>query len=160
MDSSAWFDIDRLRNSDIAWRIVVALIDADRLFSPREVCNELISLSDRIEPHRRKLESRSRADEEFYLLAGKIALEHPSMAKIYSRKNPADPWLIALARLESLVVVCSESRRARNKIPRVCRKFGVRCVTLTELIAAERHLIASGAAKGPDDRPSDSATRH
>jgi len=65
------------------------------------------------------------------------------MSKATSSRNPADPYVIALAELEGYVVVADETdtHRPSRKIPGVCRKRGIRCFSLAKFAAVERNKI-------------------
>lgn len=57
----------------------------------------------------------------------------PNLVKQSRGRNQADPFVIALARVEGLVVVTEESPVSSDnkpKIPRVCEHFGVECVNV------------------------------
>jgi hypothetical protein len=141
MDSSAWFNVDTLPNPDTAWAIVLALIERERLVDPSEVIEELKLdevLWSRVQHLEGKLRFR-RSDEAYLKLAGLIASEFPGMASIRSKKNKADPWVVALAEIERFTVVTDETteRRPNRKIPTACRKRGVSCVSLLKMLADE-----------------------
>ena len=78
-------------------------------------------------------------DVEYLKLIGKITRDHPSMSRARSRKFAADPYVVALAKLQGYTVVADESNaRPNRKIPGACRKCGVPCLTLSEFIERTR----------------------
>lgn len=69
--------------------------------------------------------------------------EFPGMSGIRSRNVKADPYVLALAHMESLVVVTEEPQDKSNKLPDACRRFGVRYMNLEQFIERE-NLNAAG----------------
>jgi hypothetical protein len=66
------------------------------------------------------------------------------MSKARGRKNPADPYIIALAEMEKYVVVADESLvRPNRKIPGVCKQRGIRCLSLDEFVKVQQ--LADGS---------------
>lgn len=140
MDSSAWFNVDERSDSSSAWMIILALIEQQRLVDPGEVVEELKLDNDlwsRLQPVESQLRF-IRSDEAYLLLAGRIAAEHPALAGIRSRKTRADPFVIALAEIERFTVVTDESsKRPNRKIPGVCEKRNVPCISLSRMLDNE-----------------------
>jgi len=141
VDSSAWFNMSGRSDSERAWAIIITLIERERLVDPSEVIEE-VKLDDemwrRLEPYERLLRF-VRTDEAYLKLAGAIAGEFPGMACIRSRKDKADPWVVALGEIERFTVVTDETsdRRPSRKIPTACKKRGVLCISLAEMLATE-----------------------
>lgn len=98
------------------------------------------SIAEKVQPFRDLLTRCDRNDAEFLLRAGVIAYSFPRLAKPRGAKTPADPFVVALAELDGYIVVASETLRKRpnGKIPGVCKVLGVECITLAQLMAAER----------------------
>jgi hypothetical protein len=62
-----------------------------------------------------------------------ILRHHGTMLR--AGRSGADPFVIALARLNTCTVVCEERRKpSAPRIPDVCDALGVRCVPLLELV--------------------------
>ncbi len=54
---------------------------------------------------------------------------------LHQGRSGADPFLIALARLNSATVVCEERRKPTTpRVPDVCDALGIRCIPLLELV--------------------------
>ncbi len=89
-------------------------------------------------PHEKALRAGDEKSDnpDFLLHVGEITHKHPSMSRATSKKNPADPYLIALAEREGYVIVANEStKRPSRKIPGVCQQRGIKCRTLDQFIA-------------------------
>jgi hypothetical protein len=140
LDTSGWLKLDEQSNATEAWAVVIALIEEDRLFSPRRVVTEVVSMRDRIEPYVERLVRCDRNDVPFLMKLGAITRKYRRLSKPLGRKTKADPFLIALALLDGYIIVAEESLRNRpiGKIPGVCLKEGIQCRTLAQLVAAER----------------------
>lgn len=139
IDSSAWFNIDLRADCEQVWQSIYQLIADKRIVVCAEIFEEIrnSTVYDRLKLHEAALKEGDleSADLEYLQLIGKITREHPTMSRARSRKFSADPYVIALAKLQGYTVVADESNiRANRKIPGACHKFGVCCVTLEEFI--------------------------
>lgn len=68
-----------------------------------------------------------------------ILRDFPTMIKMKSTGNSnADPFLIATAILENAIVVSDEQpgdeSSGNYKLPNVCRKYGIECITLRDFL--------------------------
>ena len=55
-------------------------------------------------------------------------------------RSIADPFVIAVAKVRKMAVVTGEKRKgnpARPKIPDVCAAYGIKCLSLLELMKSE-----------------------
>ena len=144
IDTSAWLNIDQRRDSDHVWTSIVELIGQGRIVACSAVLDELREspiYSTRLKRYEKALRAGDRGNEVEYLRkVGRITYEHPAMSKATGVRTPADPYLIALAELEKYVIVADETSRKRpnRKIPGVCKKRGIRCITLNEFVSALR----------------------
>lgn len=71
-----------------------------------------------------------------------ILATHPSLIKASIRHtiDPADPWIIAVARKNGCIVVTNELPRrstVKSKIPDVCEDLGVKCLRFEAFVQAE-----------------------
>jgi hypothetical protein len=140
VDTSSWLNVDSLPNSEDAWVAIQRLIKDGRLFTCQQVLVELhddpIYLA-RIKPFERALlAGGGRNNDPLYLLqVGKITHDFPAMSKATSSKTPADPYIIALAKMEGYVVVADEgTRRINRKIPGACQRLKIRCILISQMI--------------------------
>lgn len=139
IDSSAWFNIDVRGDHEQVWQMIYRLIAEKRIVICAAILDEIrnSSVYERIKLHEAALKDGDLAstDLEYLQLIGKITHEHPTMSRARSRKFAADPYVVALAKLQGYTVVADESNtRANRKIPGACRKLNVRCLTLDEFV--------------------------
>jgi len=76
-------------------------------------------------------------DDKIQEVVKKMMQDHPNLANAVAVRNDADPFVIALAQIQSCTVICEENKRNdRNstKMPDLCDYFGIRCISLLELI--------------------------
>lgn len=140
IDSSAWFNIDERPDSEEVWKIIFRLIGEERIKVCSEVFNEIreTKVYERLQFREAALKDglRRSTDLDFLRTLGDITHKHPSMCKARSRKQVADPYVIAHAELDGYVVVADEStKRPNRKIPGACGKRGIRCHSLDRFIA-------------------------
>jgi hypothetical protein len=68
-----------------------------------------------------------------------ILAQFPSLAKADKTHRDADPFVIALAAEEGLTVVTYEvSKPTKPRIPDVCQRLSIPCMTLVELFRKEQ----------------------
>lgn len=141
IDSCSWFHVRDLPDPEQAWATIFKLIAEERLCLPLEVVEE-IRVDDEVWNHLHSHENaiRLQSEERYLLRAGIVASEHPQLARLRSKKTRADPFVIAVADIEGFTVVTDEGKRYPNrKIPTVCRKRGIKCVSLEEMLEAENN---------------------
>jgi len=141
VDTSAWLNIDSCPKREDTWALIFSLVREGRLFTCAQVIEELhddgIYLL-RLKEFEEALRSGDRTDVEYLLEVGKVTRNYPSMSGARGRKTPADPFVVALAKLQKYVVVADEStKRPNRKIPGVCKELGIKCRTLSEFIEVE-----------------------
>ena len=145
VDTSAWLNIGDRSDCDEIWAMIIALIEQGRVVACAQVIAEMRDDSIymlRIKPFEKALQAGDRKSDDLVYLqhVGRITYEHPAMSKATSFRNPADPYVIALAELEGYVIVADENcaKRSNRKIPGVCEKRGIRCLSLSEFVAVIR----------------------
>ena len=143
IDTSAWLRIDGRADAEDVWAMIVHLIGQGRIVVCAQVFSELRESSIyllRLKPHEKALRAGDRGTDDIpYLqLVGRITYEHPAMSKATGTKTPADPYIVALAEMDGYVVVTEESTHTRpnRKIPTVCKRRSIRCLSLNEFIAS------------------------
>lgn len=124
---------------------VEALIEAGRLVAPVEVLHETSKRSDELHAW---LKARGKAfcelDEEVQVAAAEVLAKFPRLVGERKLRTSADPFVIALARVQSLQIVTDEKptgSASRPNIPDVCTAFGLDTFGLLDLIRAEKWVI-------------------
>lgn len=152
IDANTLMRIDELgvpedrRNA--VWSDLLALVEAGRAFTVWAVVAEVKRNSSTTYQKVRRLRERKStfvltrqrqlADGDTTMVNA-LCAEYPALCgQQGSRRDKADPWLIAAAHRLGLVLVTQEPNR-QNKIPQVCKELHVKCIALDELIVAE-HL--------------------
>lgn len=142
-DTSAWLNIESLANKENIWALVGRLVNEGRICTCHEVIPELRDdpvYERRIRPMEKTLLAGcpNTSDIPFLRRVGRITHDYPSMSKATSAKNPADPFVVAFAQAEGYTVVADESKkRPSRKIPGVCAKLKIPCITLKKFIKDE-----------------------
>lgn len=79
-------------------------------------------------------------DDEVQRNVRKIVTEHPKMISFSGGQGSSsgDAFLIATAMKYHLTIITEENKDKQNKIPSICRDYGVNTMNITELCIAER----------------------
>lgn len=77
-------------------------------------------------------------DDDVQLYVRKIVTEHPKMISFSGGQGSSsgDAFLIATAMKYNLTIITEEGEK-QNKIPNICREYGIRTVNITELCIIE-----------------------
>lgn len=76
--------------------------------------------------------------------AAQVLARFPRLVGERKLRTSADPFVIALARVEGLPLVTDEKPTGsanRPNIPDVCAAFGIECLGVLDLIKAEKWII-------------------
>lgn len=78
-------------------------------------------------------------DDEVQRNVRKIVTEHPRMINFSNGKGSSsgDAFLIATAMKYDLIVITEESKDKQNKIPDICKYYGIPTLNITELCVSE-----------------------
>ena len=126
------------------WERLDEIYDLGRLFASEEVLRELEKKDDAV--HAWAAERRDLflpMNDGVVAQAQAIMSQYPTWAKNFgaTSRNRADPFVVALAKVNGWVVVTYEKPNAgsitRPKIPYVCRELDVECIAPVELITRE-----------------------
>jgi len=145
IDTSSFIRIEELDGANVLriWDRLLGPSLAGRLRICEQVLREL-SRKDQSEAYRQVLSARDAVlippdvqdGTELQRLHDDVWSRFPRMSRPNRGESRADPWIIALARLEQLIVVTEEARRG-NRMPAACAFYGVECITLEKLIRRE-----------------------
>lgn len=139
IDTSALMDLMERYPRNVfqtLWKNIEVLVSQKRLIAPREVLREIIwntQLLDWAKNHKKMFRD---LDTEQLQYVKEIEATHPRLVDPTKTTPDADPFLIALAKVENATVVTSEKHASptssRVKIPDVCQVCSIKCINLTE----------------------------
>ena len=144
VDTSSFTSLQRTYPRDVfpgAWTLVDRLSRSGVLLSVEDVLEELKGQDDEVFKWAKKNKSMFLPlDEAIQKEARKILAQRPNLVDLKRRKSGADPFVIAAAAVHSCAVVTEEKPSGgppKVKIPDVCKLFGVRCVTVLDMLRDE-----------------------
>jgi hypothetical protein len=79
-------------------------------------------------------------DIKIQIEVAKILGTHSNLLDLKNKKSSADPFIIAVAKVNDCIVVTEEQPSGgphKSKIPDVCRYYGIRCIKLLDILAEE-----------------------
>lgn len=136
------------------WKRIDELCKNERLIAPIEVKKEIEKGDDELKKWARdKLRKRmfKKPDKNQVEKVQETLKNYPFLSKSDKPDEPnADPWLIALAIVKNeeergkfehmrnkYIVISEESPTKPNRIPAVCRNFGIECISLIDFFRRE-----------------------
>jgi hypothetical protein len=128
------------------WNRMGELIDAGRLVAPEEVLRETTKRSDELHAwlKARKQMFRELVDAVQIEVAAVLA-KYPRLVGERKLRTSADPFVIALARVEGFQIVTDEKPTGslmRPNIPDVCNDLGMQpCWPIVGIIRAEKWVL-------------------
>ncbi len=142
---AAWQERYPIENFPPFWARMDALIEAGRLIAPVEVLNEMKKKSEELHTWLKARPSMFRElNEAVQIEAGNVLAQFPRLVGERKLRTSADPFVIALARVERLDLVTDEKptgSSSRPNIPDVCTALGMTTMGVLDLIKAERWVI-------------------
>jgi hypothetical protein len=144
---AAWQERYPIENFPAFWRKLEDSIAAKRLVSPIEVLNETHKRSDDLHAWLKvRGEMFRELEDAIQIEAANLLAKFPRLVGQKKLRTSADPFVIALARVEGLKIVTDEKPTGsldRPNIPDVCTamNMGKDCIGLLELIRAEKWVI-------------------
>ena len=152
VDTSSLIHIHREYPGDVfagVWQGLAGLIQNGRLIAPNEVFKEVERGDDELLKWAKKNKRMFRSlDPSQIQHVQRIATDFPELVD-WQRETPeADPFVIAPAAVQTElrkselfaakhVVVTQESPTRDNRIPAVCRHYGIECINVIELFRRE-----------------------
>lgn len=78
-------------------------------------------------------------DNEIQRNVKKVVTEHPKMINFsgYGGSSSGDAFLIATAMKYELIIITEENKDKNNKIPNICKHYGITTMNITEMCASE-----------------------
>jgi hypothetical protein len=131
------------------WENIEKLCKEDRLIAPVEVKKEIEQGDDDLKRWAKSNKKIFIAPNESQCAKVREVLrDFPFLARPNKPGPQADPWLIALAIVKreeqqktlfpnNYIVVTEESKFKKDRIPAVCRKYNIECISLIELFRKE-----------------------
>jgi Domain of unknown function (DUF4411) len=142
---SAWQERYPIENFPPFWIKMDALIKDKRLTAPIEVLNETKKRSDELHGWLKARPSMFRElDDAIQIEAAQVLGQFPRLVGERKLRTSADPFVIALARVEGLELVTDEKptgSATRPNIPDVCTALKMTTMSVLDLIKAERWVI-------------------
>lgn len=142
---AAWQERYPIENFPQFWAKVENLISGKRLVSPIEVLHETAKRSDELHKWLKQRNNMFRELDEHIQIAGaKVLANFPRLVGEKKLRTSADPWVIAVASIESIKIVTEEKPTGstdRPHIPDVCKVMGIETISLLDLIRAEKWVV-------------------
>lgn len=145
IDSSSLINLKRYPEDifPTIWKKLNDLVKENQLKSPIEVYDELERKNNELERReddllkwcKNRKSMFADLDEEQQKRLESVKKQYEKQhwdAKVQKTGPWADPWVIALAMSIKGVVVSDESKEGRNKIPDICGRLNVKCISTFE----------------------------
>lgn len=142
---AAWQERYPIENFPSFWNKMDQLISDKRLIAPIEVLNEMKKRSDELHAWLKARPQMFRElDDAMQLEAVRVLTQFPRLVGERKLRTSADPFVVALARVENLSVVTDEKPTGnanRPNIPDVCLLLAMTSMSVLDLIKAEKWVI-------------------
>jgi Domain of unknown function (DUF4411) len=142
---ASWDERYPIDNFPNFWRLMDAAIQTGRIVAPQAVHDETEKKSKDLHDW---LTDRKQMflelDEPTQREVKAILVRHPRLVAANKQRFAADPFIIAIARLQGLTIVTEERPTgsvSRPNIPDVCSGYGLTYINLLQLIRAESWVI-------------------
>ena len=127
------------------WKQLEELIDNGQLIATEEVLYELEKKEDDAYEWAKNHENVFiLTDERIQLAVIEILRDHKKLIDTRKNRSGADPFVIALAKVEGCNVITGEkptNRRERPHIPDVCRDLGIPCINILQLCRVQKWVF-------------------
>ena len=142
---AAWQERYPIENFPKFWDRMDALISAERLIAPVEVMIEMKKKSEELHAWLKARQWMFRElDDAVQIEAAKVLAQFPRLVGEKKLRTSADPFVIALSRVEGLALVTDEKptgSMSRPNIPDVCSALSMKTMGVLDLIKAEQWVI-------------------
>ena len=119
------------------WEILEDLAQKQIVFSTTEVKREIEKIDDNLQKWLKGKSFFKSPNMNVQEQMRGIMKKYPHLVDPSKGRSIADPWVIAHAQAENAVVVTLEQKATKSghiKIPDVCKKEGIKCIDIYELI--------------------------
>jgi hypothetical protein len=119
------------------WSKLQELAEEGLIVAPQDVLLELERQKDDLHEWAVQRQMFLEPDRQVLESFKDIVNRHPGFMKTGSTKSGADPFVVALAEVHGLQVVTYETRAKKDaapKMPDVCDRRGVKCVSLVDVL--------------------------
>lgn len=142
---AAWQERYPIENFPSFWNKMDQLISDKRLIAPIEVLNEMKKRSDELHTWLKARPQMFRElDDAIQIEAIRVLTQFPRLVGERKLRTSADPFVVALARVEKLSLVTDEKQTGnanRPNIPDVCLSLAMTSMSVLDLIKAEKWVI-------------------
>lgn len=142
---AAWQERYPIENFPAFWTKIDALIVAGRLIAPVDVLHETKKRSDELHLWLKARRAMFRElDDAVQIEAAQVLAQFPRLVGERKLRTSADPFVIALARVEGLQLVTDEKptgSMSRPNIPDVCNDLGMTAIGVLDLIRREKWVV-------------------
>jgi hypothetical protein len=142
---AAWQERYPIENFPAFWVKVDELIIAGRLVAPIDVLYEIKKRSDELHAWLKSRPAMFRdLDDEVQIAAAQILAQFPRLVGERKLRTSADPFVIAMARVQDMQLVTDEKPTGsltRPNIPDVCAQLNMTSVDLLHLIRYEKWVV-------------------
>lgn len=127
------------------WNKLKELVNEERIITTEEVFDEL-KMNDDDVYNWSKDNSKMfiPLDESIQIMVQEILTTHYNLIDLKNKKSSADPFVIALAKLNNCTVVTEEKPSGgphKSKIPDVCKFYKIPCINLLDLLGKENFSL-------------------
>ena len=142
---AAWQERYTIENFPGFWVKMDTLIVAGRLIAPVDVLHETKKRSDELHAWLKARRTMFRElDDAVQIEALQVLAQFPRLVGERKLRTSADPFVIALARVEGLQLVTDEKptgSMSRPNIPDVCNELGMVSISVLDLIRREKWVV-------------------
>lgn len=129
------------------WTKLDSLIESGHLFAAEEVLHELKKKDDALHKWAKDRRKMFRGiNGAIQPVVTEILRDHQNLIHANRGRSGADPWVIALAKVEGGKVVTGERKSNslnKPKMPDVCEAIGVPCMSLVDLCREQKWVFGS-----------------
>ena len=141
---AAWQERYPLENFPRFWERFDGLIAEERLVAPVEVLRETAKRSDELHAWLERIRCSASWKSPIQIEAAQVLACFPRLVGERKLRTSADPFVIALAKIDGLPIVTEAEAYGtlkRPNIPDVCTDLGMTAMDVLQLIKAEKWVV-------------------